>query len=120
MTANFECLYFLDNDLFCIVEIKLTDLPIDAPRKDRFKWLMINKKTAIIKELHFQSMDSSHAIEERFFDLGYLKFDSEKGVFISKEPQAQHPLENAANNEIPHEIVEVVSKYLTEDGNIYR
>ncbi len=75
MTANFQCLYFLDSDMFCIVEIKRTELSIDALKKDRFKWLMINKKTAVIKELRFQSMDSSHAIEERFFDLGYLKFD---------------------------------------------
>ncbi|WP_316810900.1 hypothetical protein [Pedobacter heparinus] len=118
MTANFECLYFLDSDMFCIVEIKRTELPIYALKKDRFKWLMINKKTAVIKELRFQSMDSSHAIEERFFDLGYLKFDSEKGIFISKETQAQHHLENTAGNEIPSEIVTLIVKHLNSYENV--
>ena len=112
MKANFECLYFLDNDMFCIVEIKLTEISLHALKKDRLKWLMINKNTSVVKELHFQSMDSSHAVEERFFDLGYLKFDSQKGVFISKEPQAYYDLENTGGNEIPKEIATIIIKHL--------
>jgi hypothetical protein len=112
MPVDFECLYFLDNELFCIVEIKLTKLPIYAPKKDRFKWLMINKNSSAVKELHFQSMDSSHAIEERFFDMGYLKFDAEKGVFISKDPKAEHTLDNTANNDLPLQIETLIINYL--------
>ncbi|ACU05464.1 MULTISPECIES: hypothetical protein [Pedobacter] len=112
MTINFECLYFLDSEQLCIIEIKINNLPADAPKKDKFKWLLINKKTLSIKTLQFRSMDSSHEIEERFFDLGYLKFDAQKGVYISKEPTTQYQLENTDGQPIPDVIKEAVSLYL--------
>lgn len=119
MTSSFECLYFLDNDQFCIVEIKLADLPADTQGTNRLKWLMVSKGTLEVKTLHFQSMDSSHEIEERFFDLGYLKFDAEKGVFISKESAAHSQLGHIANEEIPTEIMEAIARYLNGDGIIF-
>lgn len=112
MTINFDCLYFLDNDQLCIVEIKLANPPPEASKKDKFKWLLINKETLNIKTLQFQSMDSSHEIEERFFDLGYLKFDAQKGVYISKDPSTQYQLENADCQPLPAKIMEALLNYL--------
>jgi hypothetical protein len=114
MTTNFECLCFLDNYDLCIVEIKLMDLPQDTQKSDRYQWLLINKKDLTIKALQFKSMDSSHEIEERFFDLGYLKFDYKKGVYISKEPSVQYPLENTNCEPVPARIIEAISGYLNE------
>lgn len=112
MTTNFKCLYFLDTDQLCIVEIKLPDMPVDAEKKDRYKWLLINKENLTIKEMEFKSMDSAYEIEERFFDLGYLKFDYHKGVYISKEPPLQYPLENTNCETIPDTIIGAITSYL--------
>ena len=98
MTSSFECLYFLDNDQFCIVEIKLADLTAELQGTNRLKWVMVNKGTLEVKTLHFQSMDSSH---------------------FSKEPAAHSQLRHIANEEIPTEIMEAITRYLNGDGIIF-
>jgi hypothetical protein len=116
---NFECLYFLDTRQLCIIEVKLTNLPANAEKKDQYQWLLINKTGLDVKELQFKSMDSSHEIEERFFDLGYLKFNTQKGVYISKEPSAQHLLENVSCEEVPTGMMEVIARHLNGSGIIF-
>lgn len=112
----FECLSFLDTEQMCIIEIKLTNPSACALHAKRNQWLLISKDSQQVRELHFSSMDSSHEIEERFFDLGYLKFDSKKGIYISKEPTAIHPIENTSCEEVPNTIMETIAKYLNGDG----
>ncbi len=56
--------------------------------------------------------NTSKNFSRRFFDLGYLKFDSEKGVFISKELQAYYDLENTGSNQISQEIAAIITKHL--------
>nr|WP_121271085.1 hypothetical protein [Pedobacter schmidteae] len=113
MSKNFECLYFLDTDKLCVIEIKTLSSSTFTLQKKQYQWLLINKENLSIKKLRFKSMDSSHEIEERFFDLGYLKFDAQKGVYISKEDAVQHPLKNTNCNQIPETIVDAITAYLT-------
>lgn len=115
MTVNFECLCFLDSNQFSIIEIKLRNNSAADSKESSFKWLLISKEMLKIKELHTKSMDASHEIEERFFDLGYLKFNAKRGVFISKEPPVHHPLENAIQTLIPSRVMEAIARYL--NGN---
>ena len=106
---NFEWLYFLDSPQLCIIEISATDLLAEI--QDHYQWLLINKLTLDVKELQFKAMDSSHEIEERFFDLGYLKFNTEKGIYISKEPATQYPLYNKSCDAIPGDIMEAIARH---------
>lgn len=112
MPTKFKCLSFLDTDQLCIVEIKLPDIHFEFGQKERYKWLLINKENLTIKEMEFKSMDSAHEIEERFFDLGYLKFDYQKGVYISKEPALQYPLENTSCETVPDTIIGAITNFL--------
>lgn len=90
---SFECLYFLENFSMQIIEIMRTDLPEDAEVNKKFKWLKFDKESYQISQLDFSSMDSSGEIEERYFEQGYLKFNSTTGTFIEKFNSAQHPLD---------------------------
>ena len=112
MRVNFECLYFLDNNDLCIIEIKkyVTD---DASAAQRYQWLLINKKSLIIKPLQFRSMDASGDLAERFFDLGYLKFDPKSGVFIEKFNSGQHSLCNKTCEEVPDEYLNAIAGFLS-------
>lgn len=101
---NFKCLYHLENYDLYIIEIKRTDLSNDAPIADRFKWLKISKETLEITPLNFASMDSAGEIEERYFEEGYLKFDSKTGTFIEKYNSAQHALERKMGLELPNNL----------------
>jgi hypothetical protein len=114
---NFECLYFLDSPQLCIIEISATDLLAEI--QDHYQWLLINKLTLGVKELQFKAMDASHEIEERFFDLGYLKFGKEKGVYISKEPSVQYPLQNTNCDAIPGDIMEAIARHLNGNSIIF-
>ncbi|MES2455390.1 MAG: hypothetical protein V4594_07615 [Bacteroidota bacterium] len=102
MLTDFECRYFLDNTALCVIEIK---------NKQISQWLLINKTTLNIKPLVFNSMDTSGEMEEMFFDLGYLKFDPVKGIFIEKFNSGQHPLENRNCKDIPKEYVDAISQF---------
>ncbi|RZL18210.1 MAG: hypothetical protein EOO96_27965 [Pedobacter sp.] len=110
---QFECLFFLENSLLYIVEIKRTDLAEDADIAEKFKWLIINKDTLAIKELHFNSMDSSGEIEERYFQEGYLKFNATTGTFIEKYNSAQHPLDRRLDFRLQDALVNSIALSLS-------
>lgn len=110
---QFECLFFLENSLLYIVEIKRTDLAEDADIAEKFKWLIINKDTLAIKELHFNSMDSSGEIEERYFQEGYLKFNTTTGTFIEKYNSAQHPLDRRLDFRLQDALVNSIALSLS-------
>lgn len=111
---KFECLFFLENSLLYIVEIKRTDLTEASDITERFKWLMISKDTLIINELHFSSMDSSGEIEERYFLEGYLKFNSTTGTFIEKYNSAQHPLDRRIDFRMQDALINSISLFLSK------
>ena len=110
----FQCLFLLESTDFFILEIKRTDIPENSPPADRFKWLRIEKEKSVVASLNFRSMDSSGEIEERFFDEGFLKFDSSEGAFIEKFNKAQHSLKRLASVSLEESIVNCISQYLTE------
>jgi hypothetical protein len=87
--------------------------------KKRLERIVINKTGLDVKELEFKSMNSSNQIEERFFDLGYLKFDTQKGVYISKEPTTPYALENNNPEQVPTQIMEATTWYLNGKNIIF-
>ncbi|WP_448104350.1 hypothetical protein [Pedobacter panaciterrae] len=112
MKPPFTCLYYLENDSDCLLEVKRNDLPANADIADIFRWLYINKQTFEISPLVFRSMDSSGEVQERFFDQGYLKFNDQTGTYIEKFNSAQHQLENKTGLAISDELQHIITRYL--------
>ncbi len=104
MRVNFECLYFLDNNDLCIIEIK---------KEQNNQWFLINKESLNIKPMQFKSMDASGQIAEHFFDLGYLKFNPIAGIFIEKFNSGQHPLSNKNCEEVPDVYLHAIDSFLS-------
>lgn len=97
MEPAFTCLYYLENDTHCILEIKRTDLPENADISEVFQWLMLAKQSQQIEALTFRSIDSSGQVQERFFEQGYLKFNSQTGTYIEKFNSGQHQSHDSCN-----------------------
>ncbi len=112
MRPAFKILYHLENGTHHILEIKRTDLDASADPSDVFKWLYIDKQSLTINQLWFKSIDSSDHVEERYFEQGYLKFNSKEGTFIEKFNSAQHQLINKSSDKTPAELTGVIEKYL--------
>ncbi|MHA4895997.1 hypothetical protein ACXZ1K_14690 [Pedobacter sp. PWIIR3] len=110
MTAEFECLCFLDNSSLCILEIK---------HQEKFVWLLLNKLTLTVKQMNFGSIDHHGDIVERYFDLGYLKYDPSSGVFIEKYNSGQHPLENKNCSEVPEIYLNSIAEFLNKHFTLY-
>lgn len=113
MNSNFTCLYCLENQEHIIMEIKRYDLEEKADIADICLWLIIEKQPGEIRRLTFRSMDSSGEVQERFFDQGYLKFNTESGTFIEKFNSGQHQLVNKSNEPLPAFINEILADYLS-------
>lgn len=109
--TSFDCHSFLDNHIFAIVEISTEDPSIHANGKN-YQWLLVHKVQLTVSKLQLKSRDDSAAVHERFFDMGYLKFDSSAGVFITQEKQELHPLSNLSCKDIPPVLLEAVENYL--------
>lgn len=114
MRPAFKILYHLENGTHNIVEIKRTDLDAGADPSDLFRWLYIDKASLTINQLWFSSMDSSGHVEERYFEQGYLKFNSKEGTFIEKFNSAQHQLINKSEEKPAAELKDAIEKYLNE------
>jgi len=112
MKPTFKCLYLLENETHIILEIKRTDLPADADLSDVYKWLFIDKNGLSINQLWFCSADSSGDLEERYFEQGYLKFDSVQGVFIEKFNSAQHQMINKNSSGLSDHLLRAILEYL--------
>ena len=112
MKSSFICLYHLENALLSILEIKLTDLPIEASKSDVYKWLCCNKSSGEVLQLIFNSSDSSEDIQERYFDQGYLKFNQQSGTFIEKFNSAQHQLSNLIKTDISNPLLAAIVDFL--------
>lgn len=113
MKPAFTCLYYLENSEYCILEVKRTDLPENADISEVFKWLILSKHTQQVQQLIFRSMDSSGEVQERFFDQGYLKFNSQNGTYIEKFNSGQHQLENKTGQLLSEEIFSALTNHLS-------
>lgn len=109
---SFECLYLLENSYMQIIEVKSMAIQKNADPSQRFKWLRVEKESLEISKLDFASMDSSGEIEERYFDQGYLKFNTTTGTFIEKYNSAQHPLDRRIDFRIPTALENAISEFL--------
>lgn len=114
----FECLYFLDNDNLSIIEVKLNGLPDNATAAEKFHWLKIEKENMTITPLTFGAMDSSGEVEERYFEEGFLKFNSISGTFIEKYNSAQHPLMVLNGDTLPDQITNSIAAYFSLETSI--
>jgi hypothetical protein len=112
MKSSFICLYHLENALLSILEIKQTNLPIEASKSDVYKWLCYNKSSGEVTQLIFNSSDSSEDIQERYFEQGYLKFNQQSGTFIEKFNSAQHQLNNLIKTDISNPLLAAVEDFL--------
>lgn len=109
--TSFDCHSFLDNHIFAIVEIS-TKNPLTHTNGKSYHWLLVHKVQLTVRELQLKSRDDSDAVHERYFDMGYLKFDSSNGVFIVQENHELHPLSNLSCQDIPSVLLEAVENYL--------
>ena len=107
---SFNCHAFLDNDTLCILEISLQHK--SRSEEHQYHWLIVNKNDLTVRPLKLKSTDSSPSVKERFFDLGYLKYDATTGVFIEVSATEFHPLENKNCNQVPDAYLNVVESYL--------
>lgn len=112
MKPDFTCLYFLENEDHTVIEIKRYDLDEKADIADLYLWLILEKQSGNIQKLAFRSMDSSGEVQERYFDQGYLKFNSQNGTYIEKFNSGQHQLENKTGQSLPIEINKALTSYL--------
>ncbi|WP_372855010.1 hypothetical protein [Pedobacter sp.] len=112
MKPDFTCLYFLENQTHAVIEIKRYDLDEKADIADVYLWLILEKQSGNVQKLVFRSMDSSGEIQERYFDQGYLKFNSKTGTYIEKFNSGQHQLNNKTGQSFSTEITEALTNYL--------
>ena len=109
---DFDCHEFFDNTNLGILEISL---PEDEGNKRRYEWLLISKETLSVKRMELKTRDGSSWIQERFFDLGFLKYDSDSGVFIEAEAKDTHHLEHLGCQDIPKAYLAAVSAYVMDN-----
>lgn len=108
---DFACHEFLDNTNLVILEISL---PEGNDDKRRYEWLLINKHSLAIQRMTLKTKDSSSSVQERFFDLGFLKYDTQSGVFIEAAGKDFHHLEHKGCEDVPEEYLLAVNTYLIE------
>ncbi|TCC99916.1 hypothetical protein [Pedobacter psychroterrae] len=108
---DFHCHEFLDNTNLAILEISLQE---NDGNERRYEWLLIGKENLCIERMLLKTRDSSSSVQERFFDLGFLKYDSQSGVFIEAAAKDLHHLEHKGCDDIPQEYLSAVTGYLTE------
>lgn len=76
------------------------------------QWLLIHKRQLNVRQLQLKSRDDSSSVHERYFDLGYLKFDAQAGVFIQQQSNELHQLINSNCEGIPEQLLIAVEAYL--------
>ncbi len=117
MQKSFDCLCFLDNNNLCIFEIARPVQSAPAYGKS-YEWLLLQKSDMSISSLSLKSRDDSFYVQERYFNLGYLKYNQHDGIFIERSNTGQHPLENRECTGIPENYLQVVEDYLKKMVNM--
>lgn len=111
LTYHFDCHSFLNNDTLAILEISTKSDSAD-PQATAYHWLLIDKRTLNVKKLNLNSRYNSPSIQERYFDMGYLKYDATTGVFIPQHSSEIHPLEHLTCDDIPKNLLNAVAAHL--------
>ena len=109
---DFDCHEFFDNTNLAILEISLSE---DDGDKRRYEWLLISKESLSVKRMGLKTRDGSFWVQERFFDLGFLKYDSKSGVFIEAEAKDLHHLLHLGCEDIPKEYLTAVGDYVMDN-----
>lgn len=111
---DFDCHEFFDNTNLAILEISLAE---DDGEKRRYEWLLISKENLSVKKMELKTRDGSSWVQERFFDLGFLKYDSKSGVFIEAAAKDLHhlDLEHLGCEDIPKAYLNAVGDYVTDN-----
>jgi len=111
MIRTFECLHYLDNHSICILEICHV-VTTHENEPGVFVWLLIDKKNSQVKPLRSKAIDLAHHQGERYFDLGYLKYDHTRGTFIEEFDASRHGLEVCSCDQVPQYILSLVQHWL--------
>lgn len=114
MKPAFTCPHYLENELYCVLEIKRRNFDPQTTISLPDQWVYVDKQNLKISPLTLRSVDSSGEIQERFFDQGYLKFNGQNGTFIEKFNSAQHQLENKTGKDPAVEIQEAIILFLSK------
>ncbi|GAA3964304.1 hypothetical protein GCM10022246_16840 [Pedobacter ginsengiterrae] len=112
MLPKFKTLYFFENTDIIIMEIQRMDLADHADASELYHWLFLDKLSDSLVKLWFRSMDTSTEIQERYFEQGYLKFNSLDATYIEKYNSAQHKLTNFSERPLLPELEIVIENYL--------
>ncbi|MET0572835.1 MAG: hypothetical protein ABWZ79_15530 [Pedobacter agri] len=113
MSPTFKILYLFESSTLFIVEVKRLDLPENADLSDLYQWLYLDRQSGAFIKLWFNSMDSSPAVEERYFEQGYLKFNEGQATFIEKYNSAQHSLINKTKNKPDPKLLTLLEDYFS-------
>ncbi|WP_316848910.1 hypothetical protein [Pedobacter agri] len=113
MLSNYEIKRLFENDQLIIVEIKIPQSKDGLYSSDQYEWLYLEKKSNALVKLWLKSRDSSPAIEERFFEQGYLKFNRTQATFIEKYNSAQHTLSRKINDKPIGDLMAALDDYLS-------
>lgn len=109
--TRFNCRTFLESTNLCVLEISCPSQNERDPIQHH-QWLLISKSDLSVKALKLKAQDSSSSVQERFFDLGYLKYDFESGVLIEVAHQGLHPLEHRDYSSVPDTYLKLVEDNL--------
>ena len=109
---TFDCHDFFDNTNLAILEISLSE---NEDNKRRYEWLLISKENLSVKRMELKTRDGSSWVQERFFDLGFLKYDCKSGIFIEAAAKDLHHLIHLGCEDIPKEYLSAVSDYLMDN-----
>jgi|GEM_PF-1235804 len=109
--SSFQCHSYLDNNSVCILEVSIPDDRNGYPIRD-FHWFLFQKTSLTFQEMQLKSADASSSVQERFFDLGYLKYKGDEGVFIVQQQPVIHPLRLIESKQVPDTYLTVVRDHL--------
>jgi hypothetical protein len=95
-----------------IIEIKLSEKLIAGGADEESQWLYLEKMSGAMIKLWLNSRDSSLAVEERYFEQGYLKFNKLKATYIEKFNAAQYTLDRQVVTSISEDLAGNIESYL--------
>lgn len=112
MPTAYKVVYLFENPDLIIIKIRLAGPLPPANSWDVFHWLYFEKLSGSLVKLWLYSSDSSSAIEERYFEQGYLKFSSTEATFIEKFNSSQHKLVNYSARKLSANVQDMIEEYL--------
>lgn len=112
MSTQYKVVYLFENPELIILKIQLPESVPQLNSWDVFHWLYFDKKHKSLVKLWFHSSDASIAIEERYFEQGYLKFSKTEATFIEKFNSSQHKLINYSARAVSPDVHSLIADYL--------